>query len=270
MSTILSNKIFLTLMLVMRTSFITFASILGPDYIYQCPKCENLLKKGSILSGNTYSSFLYSDGKIIAPMLPLFPNLTKCEKCDTILWLSDMKEIGRCGVMSGECTHEWENASRVKFLYIKDLCRFLELDAVKNDIEKEKVVRQMIWWIFNDRERKDNFILGQAIDGNMWKSDTKDINQQIITIELKDLVNEIFMQEFDETLWEQNCQRLLELFDMKDVDQKILTAEIYRNLGEFDMCLKLIDTIDDKDYDWIVNRLKFECENRNKLVIMLK
>ena len=66
----------------------------GPDYIYKCPVCGKLVKRGSLMSGNTFGAKLYSDGKNDAPMLPDFPNLSKCAKCDTIFNLRELKEVG--------------------------------------------------------------------------------------------------------------------------------------------------------------------------------
>lgn len=231
------KKISATFILLVVATFTVNAHIPGPNYIYKCPKCSNYLKRGSNVSGNTFGATLYSDGKMIAPMLPEFPDLTKCEKCDTILWLSDMEKIGTCEEWDNKkCKPEWKNASKVEFLGVNDLVRFLELDSVKNDKEKERIVRQEIWWAFNDRIRAGN---------------------------------EIFIQETDEDLWRQNCLRLIELFDdMTDINQVIMTAELYRNLGKFDECIKLMDSVD-KDYDWIIQKFKSECANKNKLLIEL-
>ena len=66
----------------------------GPDYVYQCPDCGNLITRGSLRSGNTFGAKIYSDGKRIAPMLPEFPDLTKCRKCNSIFWLSKLVELG--------------------------------------------------------------------------------------------------------------------------------------------------------------------------------
>jgi len=236
MNAIKLNKFFITFLLSVVATFATNATTPGPDYIYQCPKCSTFLKKGSIASGNTFGATLYSDGKMIAPMLPKFPNLTKCTKCDTILWLSDMKEIGTCTPWGDGCNSQWENADRVKFLGVTDLFRFLELDIVKNDKERETVVRQQIWWTFNDRVRAGK---------------------------------EIFVQDSDEVLWKQNCRRLIELFDTTDVNQKIMTAELHRNLGEFDICMELLNSLD-KDFDWLIKQFKTECDTKNTLLIKLK
>jgi len=230
------NKIFSVLILFVGTIFTTNAHTPGDDYIYECPKCSSFLKRGSNTSGNTFGATLYSDGKMIAPMLPEFPDLTKCTKCDTILWLSDMKEIGTCDVWDEKCKPKWKNADRVKFLDVNDLLRFLELDPIKNNEEKEKMIRFQVWWAFNDRIREGK---------------------------------DIFVQETDEALWEQNIRRLIELFDTENVNKRITAAEFHRNLGEFDECIKLISSLDDQ-FDWLVEKIKIECENKNKLLIKLR
>lgn len=37
--------------------------LLGPTYVYKCSNCDNLLQKGSIISGNSIGAKLYSDGE---------------------------------------------------------------------------------------------------------------------------------------------------------------------------------------------------------------
>jgi hypothetical protein len=147
-----------------------------------------------------------------------------------------MKEVGTCEPWGEKSKPEWKNADYADFLSITDLFRALELGAVKNNKEKEKIVRQRIWWTFNDRIREHK---------------------------------NYFIREEEENLWKQNCQRLIELFDTTDESQKIMTAELHRNLGEFDVCMEIINTLD-KNFDWIVERFKVECDNRNKALIKLR
>ncbi len=237
MKTINLIKSITTFMLLVAVVISTNAHTPGPNYIYKCPKCSTLLSKGSNASGNTFGATFYSDGKMIAPMLPEFPNLTKCPKCDTILWLSDLKEIGTCDEWEKKCKPEWKNADKVGFIGINDLLRFLDLDTVKHDTEKELFVRQKIWWSFNDRLRGEK---------------------------------EIFEKESDEALWKQNCQRLIELFDTTDINQKIMTAELYRNLKEFDVCMQLINSIEDKKMMWLTEKFKIECDNKNRWLVKLR
>jgi hypothetical protein len=205
----------------------------GPFYVYKCPKCGNLLTRGGILSGNTFYSILYSDGKRIAPMLPEFPKITKCKKCNNIFWLSKSKEIG---------TYEWgkipENllhANRIEFLGIDDYFKALDSGIAENK-QEELYIRQRIWHLYNDRVR----------DGK---------NQ--------------FIDEKDEIRWRKNCFELISLLDQSDLNQKIIVAEIYRNLGDFENCIKIIQSIDNDDFNWIKDKLIYECNRKNKHVIQL-
>ena len=59
----------------------------GPPELFKCPSCDEILCRGSIMSGNTIGSRLFSDGKTISPMLPDFPQISECLGCDEIFWL---------------------------------------------------------------------------------------------------------------------------------------------------------------------------------------
>jgi uncharacterized C2H2 Zn-finger protein len=202
----------------------------GPILIYKCPKCGSILKNDSLDSGNTCGAKLYSDGKQDAPMLPDYPNLTKCNKCDSIFWLSELKIIGEC---RWDCPTEWENAPFVDFLNLKDLFRALNENTSK---KKEVCIRQMIWWTFNDRLRQNKAL---------------------------------FIDEDDENLWQFNCSTLLKLLDKNDINQKIMIAELYRNLGQYEQCLEIINSLPD-DFDWLKNQFKVECKKHNPILFEIK
>jgi hypothetical protein len=206
----------------------------GPDIIYQCSTCSNLLKVGSLTSGNTFGATIFSDGKRIAPMLPDFPEITKCKKCNTIFWISKAKKVGSYH-WGDRVKPEWANADNAEFLTLQDYSKALENNLAEN--EKEEVfIRQNIWWSFNDRVR-DGYAL--------------------------------FENENDKELWRKNCITLLDLFDEKDVNQKIMIAEINRNLGHFDICIAIIDSIVANDLDWLKEKFKDECSKKNRLVFPL-
>lgn len=134
----------------------------GPLYIYKCPKCSKLIERKTLESGNTFGSRMFSDGKRIAPMLPEFPNLTKCMRCGTIMWLSKMKETeiyswGSRRPFFGERSYEAE------FLDIDDYFRALYEGHAEN-MKEELYIRQQIWWAYNDRTRKGENIFDDKND----------------------------------------------------------------------------------------------------------
>jgi hypothetical protein len=150
-----------------------------------------------------------------------------------------------------ECNPEWKNAIWVFFWDVHDLFRFLEWDTVKNDIEKEKYVRTNIWWTFNNRIRTSK--------GN------------ILSYQYSQKLGNILSSKHSEVkLWKKNCLRLIELLDKTEINQKIMAAELYRNLGNFKNCIELLTSIKDNNYDWIVEKMKLECENKNSMLIVLQ
>lgn len=206
----------------------------GPDYVYQCPNCGHLLTNGSLLSGNTIGARVFSDGKEIAPMLPDFPNLTKCKKCEEIFWLSKLDEIGTYDW--GYCENsEWQEADKAEFLEIEDYFNAISQGKAENR-DEELLVRQLIWWTYNDRIR----------DGE-----------------------DIFNDEQDEALWIDNVQKLKNLLDHSDLNQRIMKAEICRNLGDFKACVNLIQSIDDDGLNWLKELFTIECNKKNRWVIEL-
>ena len=89
----------------------------GPQYVYKCPSCGNLLQQESLMSGNTFGAHLYSDGKREAPMLPEFPAISRYRKCNLVFWLFKLELIGT--YIPGYHDHpghpEWEAADNAWF-----------------------------------------------------------------------------------------------------------------------------------------------------------
>jgi hypothetical protein len=192
------------------------------------------MQKGSILSGNTFGSKLYSDGRRISPMLPEFPYITKCKKCETIFWLDETSE-------EGVYSRDWENNTdfdepdRAEFLNIQEYLSAIEKGLARNNNEL-LYLRQRIWWLFNDRTR-DN--------------------------------QEIFKTKEEEAIYRENCNGLLAILDKHDLNQKIMAAEVKRNLGDFDACLDIIETIDHDGISWLKDIFIRNCKEQNRLVVVL-
>jgi len=197
----------------------------GPELLYKCPKCEKIVSKGSLISGNTCGAKLYSDGKQIAPMLPEFPAIVKCKYCNTFYWLNKENEINIGN----------ENADRAAFLSVDEYYELINSDIIKNE-KKLKFLRIRLWWAFNDKLRNN-------------KNENLSENEQII--------------------YEQNCLKLIETLDQEDINEKIMVAELYRNLGNFEKCESILAGIDDK-FNWLKELLIKECKNNNSKIIMLK
>lgn len=225
----------------------------GIDHVYKCPNCGSLIARKSIVSGNTFGAKVYSDGKRIAPMLPDFPNLTKCVKCNTFLWLSKLKDLIRMehrssllkkldklGKRLGFSRSKnqdygyWNNEVYAEFLSIEDGFKAISLNFARDDQER-KHIREHIWQSYNDRKR----------DGIA-----------------------MFDDENDRKRWENNCKELLSLLDLAASTEKIMIAEIHRNLGRFEDCKTIIQSLD-SEFDWLKEKLIAECNDSNPWVVQL-
>lgn len=208
----------------------------GPNYVYKCPNCGNYLIQESIVSGNTLGAEIYSDGKRIAPMLPAFPDLTKCSKCNKILWLSKLKKVGEYSPdFDMPDVPEWQDAEQVKFLQLKEYFEALEQRVFKKKSE-ELFIRKRIWWSYNDRIRNGE---------------------------------KIFKDRQDELRWKDNLNKLIKLLKVSDYGHKIMMAEIKRNLGEFESCVSILNGIDIEDVEWLKEKMLRECEKKNRWVVQV-
>lgn len=208
--------------------------LFGPNYIYKCTNCGNLLARGSLLSGNTFGARLFSDGKSIAPMLQEFPNLVQCKNCHTFLWLNRIKEEGKYGIGEEQSDPSWKDAYPVVFLNINEY--YLALDTLTLNKNDEIFIRTRILWTFNDKIRN----------------------------------GETTFDEDEEQRWKENCKQLIKLLDPTDINQNLMIAELYRNLGMFEKCSIIIHAVNNDDVNWIKELFIKECEQENKYVFPLK
>jgi hypothetical protein len=198
--------------------------------------CQNLLKNRSLMSGNTIGAKFFSDGKQIAPMLPEFPNVTKCKKCNAIFWLRKLEEIGTYE-WGENANPDWLKADEAEFLTIEEYFKALDLEVPQNE-DEEYFIRQRIWWGFNDRIRNGK---------------------------------EIFDNEDDEYLYRGNCFALIYMLEPEIDNQELrmFMAELYRNVGNFEKCISLIDSIKIDKLKWLVDRQRNECLAKNRWVVQL-
>ena len=166
----------------------------GPTKIRRCSDCSNLIEQPTIMSGNSFGAKFWTDGKMKAPMLPDEPRLVKCPHCSALIWIEEMEEVEE--VMPWDQT---EISIRAKpFIVPKFRAYTSLLKAVEHTREKEKYLRIRAWWAGNDKRRT------AATKKDMSKGE------------------------------KQNLQSLVELLDSTDEQDRLMKAEIKRELGQFE------------------------------------
>ena len=185
----------------------------GPYIYYKCPKCGSYTMNESILSGNTFGSKLYSDGKRIAPMLPEFPYIIKCKRCKLFYWLKDENKIEKNKL-------ETEDIDKAYFLSVDEYIEAINL-KIYNTKEEELFLRIRLWWTFNDKNRREkDFILNQdykdIYESNCIKLigllNKNEINEKITCAELyRNIGNYIECKNILETIIEEKYIWIKEL-----------------------------------------------------------
>jgi len=126
-----------------------------------------------------------------------------------------------------------KNANMAEFLSSDEY-----FEAIKSKIycnkDEEWYLRLNLWWAFNDRTREGK---------------------------------DIFLTEDDKDVYESNCVALIEMLDKNKRNEKIIIAELYRNLGKYVECNSILDTIEEEKYARFKEISKKECEKNNRNVV---
>lgn len=196
----------------------------GPDEVLACPMCTGSIRRRTILSGNTFRSKRWSDGRLDAPMLPSLVRITRCAHCNHIVWLDDGSELGvfdEFDPSDRERTPEWEEAPVAQELDTQGLIEALEWNPIP---ERETVLRIKLWQKHNDAIREEfstdcypNTALDRTSE-KLWK---------LIYKQDRPLSD----RAFPPPGYDENLEKLLKLLDPTDDDNYLLYAEILRELG---------------------------------------
>lgn len=209
----------------------------GPDKVLKCPHCETPTIIFTLASGNTLDAQTWTDGKMIAPMLPQLPALTKCRTCGHFFWLSEAEVIGEIPLWGPELEkipETWKKAERVRDLTETEFLEALKSGAANNR-DQELYLRLGAWWAGNDPLR--------GIDGNS---------------------NNI---EFSRTTeGTQNLKQFCDLLDENNSRERLFKAEAMRELGFFAEALSLLVFSYPKEFENIVNLIRELAEKKDLLL----
>lgn len=158
-------------------------------------------------------------------MLPDLPEFVKCPHCKSLLWINEQEELLDVGRKSLGIFSIKRAAP-----YLNPTFDDLLKGADENNLDhsREIYLRVRTWWKGNDKRRKDN--------------------------------------ESDQPLSEKevdNLKTLLELLDENNEHDRIMKAEIHRELGQFEDAIEMLDVIVDEEVALAVsqiNELSKKCD----------
>lgn len=180
--------------------------------ILKCPHCGALRYMINVLSGNSMGAVRWSDTKVEAPKMLSSSSVLRCPACKRYHFYSDSELVGWS-------EPDWERTCRD--------CGTLSYQSLKKALaqlqpsgDKEKMLRMMLIKGYND-----------------WYGGCPGTRQP----------SEAPAEE--RTYFEQNARRLIELVADDSLEWMFVSAELHRELGEFEQAISLLDRI---PKDWFL------------------
>lgn len=189
----------------------------GPNQILKTPLTGALAKITTIMSGNTFGARYWTDGKREAPMLPDQPWLRMVPGTGELFWTDECEAVGEEEPWTGNS--EFANVPYAEEPAVEDYVRALS-DGMASSPEKESYIRMRLWWAANDPVRH-----GKTATP-LWPGHRD------------------------------NLIRLLALLTESDPHQRLMAAEVCRQLGNFTRASELMTLDFPQDYQRAVNRIK--------------
>lgn len=204
---------------------------LGSTHIIRCPHCSGLGCYEAIKSGNSFGAKFYTDGKEVAPMMPEVPAVVECASCTGLFWLGQQEEVGEFdayGDQAESADPAWKAAGKLHEPGERQYLVWLERLRAEQPA-RERDLRMFTWWRGNDRHR----------DAQL--ADPEDRPQ-------------------DAASREANMRALCALLQ-KGVDgDRLMRAEILRQLGQFDDGLAVLSSSTEAHLEAAAKRLRSLCE----------
>lgn len=184
----------------------------GPNLILECPDCGRLARVATVASGNTFGAHLYSDGRMVAPMMPDVPEVGHCAGCGAYWWIDEDAAIGEFMTGAEESAHpEWVEADAIEPLSEADYLEAIGA-GLGDSPEREERLRILAWWAGNDavRDRAPEIPAPSRFAG-------------------------------EDSSAARNLRRLAQLLGSKrDLESRLMRGEAFRQLGEFRVAMLLL------------------------------
>jgi tetratricopeptide (TPR) repeat protein len=258
----------------------------GPDRIIACPHCEFKTRVSTLLSGNTFGARRWSDGKEDFPSFPQNPSITRCRRCRNFFWLKNAKNIGEERNYPFGCIAQIGGLGFFIILValILDQIGIFQVYTFANILmiilffSLSCIAVSVLWSIYKAWKRirplseKDLFL---AIEKKSWSNRDEERQLRLLAwLKANDRFR--YRKKFREGIFEstlftkseavENLKSLIELLDPSLFHERLLKAEIYRELGDFDEAQKWLDMDILKKDEPMALAIKKGIEQRNTIV----
>ena len=220
-----------------------------PQLEYMCPACGNYFYNSGVRSFSIFGSIRYSDGVSKTNYNPFW--VSQCPKCKQYV--------------ANE--HLFRLPFPVSVEFGLDDPKFRRPYTVKNDENYGRVD------CFEGYSRKAivEKIIAQGLYFPITVSEaSRRSHKRLLYRELWHEYN-MHRNEIDDEVYCNVCRELIEMLsDSRDIRFRITLAELYRNIGEFERCLAILDEVNDESaLGGAVERIRSEALKKNKLTVVI-
>ena len=191
----------------------------APSIIRKCASCDLHIQEDVLASGHTSNARYWTDGKCEAPMLPDSHWLIACPHCDALAWIDELEQAGTWDWYSGQPRLPvFADAREPDEPTLEQYLFVLARPGLGRD--KERYARIRAWWASNDRRREG---------GERSALSPRE---------------------------RANLERLVQLLDPASPSDRLMRAEILRELGRFTRALDELDSPLDEDFAEVALRIR--------------
>lgn len=208
----------------------------GPTNLYKCPFCGKGKPLMSIISGNETGAVVWSDSLHDSPMLPTLSRVQRCPDCGKYFFIDDITPT----VLEDE---DWRNfhvsSSETGVLdYVQSLEALSQFEGQSLTEEQWEWLHMNLLFAYNDWRTRETFILRKHLRElanvqGVWAQEWREhAEKQLAECAARDVRRE-------EERFSSNARWIISHFPKN----RLLCAELYREMGEFAKCIAILDEI---------------------------
>jgi len=176
-----------------------------PPIVRECPRCQMALLFPRFPQGSLREATVWTDGRLVGPWIPDELQLVGCPFCGEPFWVRESQELGVATEAASE--NRWPEARLPVELDAAGILEALAKGAATTP-RQERYLRMNAWWRDGDSRR----------EGVAKELVTKDPEEAMLV----------------------NMRRLHGMMDEEVSDDRLMKAELSRQLGRFDEALHLL------------------------------
>ncbi len=214
---------------------------------YMCPACGNYFYESAICSYSNFGAVYFSDGVCLGGYTPSW--LTRCPSCKQYFAKKYLFKLPK-PVMPREI-RSWRE--KLPGYSLKET--YGDIDHIYSDKKSvelwEEIICQGLYFPITVREceKKEHEALLYIA---LWRS----YNHR---------------EEKNEERYTEVCKKIIELLQVRNEEQKIILAEVYRNIGKFEESLKCLDGVNNTEsYRGVINCIRNQNEKKNTKTVRVE